>query len=121
MKDKLILDIVLQVNGKILIRSLLPPKPVKNVEKHQRALLSHSLMLISFVVKCAAQTQHRPHLCPSSIFPGINGRQTGKKNDWNALLIPLRSEFYLRGCGYYLSSSKSACLVIIRAWDRNLS
>ena len=32
--------------------------------------------------------------CGTSIFPGIAGRQTGKKNDQHALLIPLRSESY---------------------------
>lgn len=70
---------------------------------------------------CCTNTESPP-LFAASTFPRIAAeRETGKKNDQHALLTPLRSESYTQGCGYYLSSSKSACLVIIRAWDRNLS
>lgn len=88
-------------------------KAVKCTEKQQKSQL--------WVVNSAAQTQKHRRLHAASIFPGIAARQTGKKNDQHALLTPQRSESYTQGCGYYLSSSKSACLVIIRAWDRNLS
>lgn len=89
---------------------------LKNIIKKQ---YSHTIYC-SFLQLWILLHNH-PRLHAVSIFPRIAGRQTGKKNDQHALLIPLRSESYTQGCGYYLSSSKSACLVIIRAWDRNLS
>lgn len=108
-----------------LVFCISPPNQLNAWEKkHQKALLSHNLLLIAPAVNSAAQTQNHPllrRLYATPIFPGIAGRQTGKKNDQHALLTPRRSESYTLGCGYYLSSSKSACLVIIRAWDRNLS
>lgn len=89
-------------------------KNIENITLMQSSLHSSSCEY------CCTNTESSP-LYAASIFPGIAGRQTGKKNDQHALLTPLRSESYTQGCGYYLSSSKSACLVIIRAWDRNLS
>lgn len=91
------------------------PQPVKCAGKYQKALLSHNLLLIP---RCGA---NGPHRHAASSFPEIAGHQAGKKNDQRVLLTPLRSGSYTQGCGYYLSSSKSACLVIISAWDRNLS
>lgn len=58
------------------------PHP-KNGEKHPRAVLSHSLMLIPFIVHAFSPL-------------GITDCQKGGKKDWHALLIPLRYELYTR-------------------------
>lgn len=71
----------------LFVLYLFSPKPVNSHENHQKALLSHNLLLLPQVVNSAAQTQNHPSSMQPPVSTGsLDAKQARKMTSMLSLL-----------------------------------